>query len=117
MPIYFHGIIVMCRNVDPHYRPVASILLNAFPTMAELEARPGATVQAPTGNRGVAESWRFCNECGGLIRGKFYQCDECFSGVFDLCLTCYSRGVRCFDDAHIMVPCIGENGKIVRQAV
>ncbi|CAK7225995.1 hypothetical protein SEUCBS140593_006092 [Sporothrix eucalyptigena] len=55
-----------------------------------------------------------CNKCQRRLPNAHYHCDNCEGGDFDLCESCLTRGVKCFDPDHWLVRRWVQDGELVR---
>ena len=44
----------------------------------------------------------YCSECSSLVQ-IHYHCSICDDGDFDVCEDCYARGIRCWDEKHMLL--------------
>ena len=101
IPSYIDDLITASRLPNPKYRPSASWLSTLFPP---IDVESQKSVQ----DKYVKDIMRnyspciFCNECGTLIVDAYYHCHICESDDFDLCATCYTQGIRCWNLEHHM---------------
>lgn len=45
----------------------------------------------------------FCDQCTEVIFGKFFHCNKCNDGDYDLCRECKEKGLHCEDKSHELV--------------
>ena len=120
VPIYYHGLIAVCRFRDPRLRRSAASLLKYFPSQEELNGRLQKCLRDKFG-RGVFNVPRcfssegvpfmvWCDECGRAIADGIYHCKICNLDNFDLCSLCVEKGVHCFNDTHDLVLTTWRNG-------
>lgn len=103
-PDYLHEIVKSCRSQDPKARPSARELDMALKGTADPQINKCdidsfllsyATVTDTNGH--------YCDECGSLTIYKYFHCNVCHSGDFDICPGCYEQGVRYYDTSHLLV--------------
>lgn len=107
VPDYFDEIISACREENPHLRPPAAQLLDVFPAEAvgTRDSNGAARGARPQQLREIFEMYEnivFCDACGNMCPGRVYHCLVCYSGNYDLCLGCFSRGEHCLDPTHYL---------------
>jgi hypothetical protein len=128
IPKYFKDIVYACRREDPSTRPAAREILEMFPSSDEnspdhpnhdqkqrghgqpnLFSQQNHTPDIQTLADGVSVAKIACSICAKRpVPLPFYHCNSCNYADFDLCQTCYDRGMHCDDDEHLLV----EMGKI-----
>lgn len=128
IPKYFRDIVDACRREDPSTRPAAREILERFPPSDEnsphhqnhhqQQQEHGQPHLLPQQNHspdikilasGLQIATVACNICSKLrVPLPMYHCNSCHYGDFDLCQTCYDRGMHCYNDEHHLV----EMGKI-----
>ena len=131
IPKYFRDMVDACRREDPGTRPAAREILEMFPFAVETssdhqkynqhEQGQGRLHLLPEQNRtpdadiladSMCTSKAACSLCSKrpltTLHLPFYRCNSCSLDDFDLCQSCYDRGLHCFDDNHVLV----ELGKI-----
>ena len=107
IPSYINDLITVSRLPNPKDRPSASWLSTLFPPV-DVESQKSVqdkymkdAIRDYSSLFNVLDSW--CNECGVLTTDAHYHCYICDSDDFDLCPTCYTQGIRCWDLQHHMV--------------
>ncbi|GAW16521.1 hypothetical protein ANO14919_059510 [Xylariales sp. No.14919] len=48
---------------------------------------------------------RYCDVCLAGMNKRYYSCDHCSGGDFDVCRECYELGGHCLVKSHILTPC------------
>lgn len=114
IPKYYRDIVDACRAENPSDRPAAKEILQRFPFSSNLmHSQP----QLPDPNiadisvlgKGLLMAKITCSSCWKWpVQVPFFHCNVCDLGDFDLCQTCYDRGLRCDHKDHLLV----ELGKI-----
>ena len=122
IPVYYRDIVDACRREDPCARPAAREILDIFSSYE----RKGPDQQRGRGQPGllqqqnhrpdietVADSISIYRTSCSICKRRpiflpYYHCNSCRMGDFDLCQSCYDRGIHCHDDEHLLV----ELGKI-----
>ena len=105
IPSYINDLIAASRLPNPKHRPSASWLSTLFPPI-DVESQRSVQNYMKDARRDYPSSdahFCWCNECGNLTSDAYYHCFICNSDDFDLCPTCYSQGIRCWNLQHHMV--------------
>lgn len=116
IPLYINDVITASRLPTPKDRPSASLLLTLFPPI-DVESQKSiqdrfmkdAIRDYPSSSNGT---WSWCSECGFLMTEFHYHCYICDSDDFDLCLRCYTQGIRCWNLQHHMVKTSRKGGRL-----
>ena len=119
IPQYYKDAMDSCVAEKPEDRPTARELLAKFPAESELYANQwGAqTVAHSFGHNDLLA------QAGGILQvstcslcftdhiqeAKYFHCNVCEFGDFDLCQQCYSNGKHCFDEGHFLLELEGTN--------
>ena len=122
VPLYYRNIVDLCRAEDPNDRPAAWRLLQMFPSTSGLSPAPDRTEaggsEAIEGLDLDVIRGNFCRNalcdlcrrqlreeqvCGKRILSPFFHCNICCAGDYDICLSCYERGLHCFERHHLLV--------------
>ena len=107
IPSYINDIITASRLPNPKDRPSAGWLSTMFPPIdveSQNSVRDKSIKDAIRDYSSLSAGFGiFCNECGDLTTDAHYHCYVCESDNFDLCPTCYGRGIRCWNPQHHIV--------------
>ena len=106
IPAYINDLIAASRLPNPKHRPSASWLSTLFPPIYVESQKYVHDKYMKDAIRDYPSSpaknfW--CNECGILTSDPYYHCYICDSDDFDLCPTCYTQGIHCWNLQHHMV--------------
>ena len=115
VPAYFNDIIRQCRLPDPKTRPPARKLSEILSNIGEVEKPPlGVSDLLETCSSEVEASMRlYCAECGTIAMHIHYHCYICHGGDFDICQSCFTRGVPCCNPEHRLIKRVTKDGTIV----
>lgn len=107
VPSILNDQIHACRSRDPKERPSACDLartlgqsMSTNEGWLEVYARDKIAhyisdyISACAGTNDILVC---CYECGTPIKGVYHHCDNCYQGDFDVCQTCFGRGVKCLE--------------------
>jgi serine/threonine protein kinase len=108
VPQYYNDIIALCRNEDPTDRPPAWRLLEMFPSNTDLEPlQAGSPIEEIPDIDILKASYAegpFCDHCRHRNgSASFFHCTACQDGDWDMCLSCYNKGLHCLDPDHFLV--------------
>ncbi|KAI0154458.1 hypothetical protein GGR57DRAFT_115608 [Xylariaceae sp. FL1272] len=110
-PSYLVNIITACRVANPDERLPAWQLLELYdPEIVEELVKMEIFDQGshPKRLRRVEDCeelyhiTRQCNVCRAETTGHSFKCTTCDAGDFDMCPSCFARGVHCYDAAHYL---------------
>lgn len=117
IPEYIDTIISSCRQEIPIQRKSASTLLRMLlphsgqpPDSRHRPLCPPFEYSSSLIDR-IQRPSTYCSECMEPQTDRYYHCNACDQGDFDLCLDCVAKGVHCFDNAHILTPRVIRDGK------
>lgn len=115
IPAYLEEVINSCRHEEARKRPTAEKLLQLFPSDKEINDQIIASggFKFKVGSVGPitrleeARSLYFmgptCDVCCRKCHGVTYVCLTCSNGDYDLCQSCFDRGIHCRDAAHVLI--------------
>ena len=122
-PRYLEDVIAACRTAKPEDRLPGWKLLEMFPPEHPLQAGTYGSATAPytcDANCSPCDDQKpticritrledcfrripfavSCNFCGGFATDHSFKCSLCDSGDFDLCASCFDKGLHCYDLGH-----------------
>ncbi len=114
VPQYYKDMINACVAESPEDRPAARDLLPKFPAEVEPQAAQSdasSDVNITTGPEDIVALARgisfgvACSKCGTdyIQQAKYFHCNVCQIGYFDICQRCYDEGAHCLDRDHVLV--------------
>ena len=114
VPQYYKDIVNACVAENPEDRPAARDLLAMFPAKVEPQAAPSnfsldnKITNGPEDIVALARGISFgvaCSHCGTdyIQQAKYFHCNVCQIGYFDVCQKCYDEGAHCLDRDHVLV--------------
>jgi len=110
IPKWYRDIIVECRSVNPNDRPPAWRILNEkFPQKTNFEYPqndPSGGVRSmelrlSSIQKTFAKHIRCCH-CWQGVKETLFHCNLCEDRDFDLCVSCYSQGLHCYNEGHLL---------------
>ncbi|KAF2799354.1 hypothetical protein K505DRAFT_294860 [Melanomma pulvis-pyrius CBS 109.77] len=109
VPSYFQDIIDACRAEEPSQRPPAWRLLEMFPPLDDsrstlVKSSSVADIDVHSLRVNLAFRCFYCSCCKANLKSQsFFHCSVCNEGDFDICQSCYNRGLHCGDKEHMLV--------------
>ena len=113
VPSYLNEIITKCRSPEPKMRPTARQLLKIMSENEGSQIHPTDMRDIVTKYGAPSASIIECNECSALTTNLHYHCNICSPASFDLCKTCFARGIRCLVPQHRLVKRVLKYGTFV----
>ncbi|KAH7074817.1 hypothetical protein BKA63DRAFT_322186 [Paraphoma chrysanthemicola] len=107
VPAWFQDIVDACFSTA-NLRPSCQVLLARFPTgkcitTTDTTSSPStAELLSETTLRNCRVRSICCSSCWKQIFSIVYHCNICSGGEFDLCSTCWKKGLHCNDTRHPM---------------
>ena len=116
IPKYYRDVVDACRAESPFARPPAAELLARFPSKSsrnesdrESQNSRVKVMDVEAMQKCVALSI-CCDYCGKFITSRYFHCNICHLGDFDVCATCFQAGLHCLAQEHLLVELTyGEN--------
>lgn len=116
IPKYYRDIIDLCRAADPNDRPAAWRLLDLF-LKGDSDNLSAATFQPKPPKleefdiSSLRDSFDVVVDCDychmPVIDGDrnvvYFHCNICREGDFDICRSCYEKGLHCNEQDHLLV--------------
>jgi hypothetical protein len=111
IPKYYRDVVDACRAEGPFARPPAAGLLARFPSKSsgnesdresqdsKVKVMDAETMQEYRGHCGS----HCCDYCGKHLTSRYFHCNICHSGDFDVCATCLQAGLHCLAQDHLLV--------------
>lgn len=116
IPAYVDEVIEQCRQENSLERLSAAKLLELLPReTGYAPTLPLTKDLTPWRNKDRPPQNLACNRCGIPTAKVHYRCNVCENGDFDVCMPCYSIGVRCYDNTHVLFRRIARNGVIINE--
>ena len=108
VPQYYRDMVDQCRAENPSDRPAAWSVLERFPDVDlddkidREESKPGSLSLDHIRRRNYGSV--SCDGCRKRHIGfnTFYHCTVCEFGDFEICDTCFDRGLHCLDETHFL---------------
>ena len=108
IPEYYRDMVDACFAEDPIARPSAEDLLSMLPpTSIDTESNTRHDLNPEPMDIDAMRKCRArshcCDHCGKQISSVFYKCNACFRADFDVCPTCFDKGMHCDDQTHLLM--------------
>ena len=104
IPVYYREMVVACRAKCPYDRPAAWKLLQSFPSSISDDIGPRVEPESNNVSRlGYVRCNVGCDRCRKRDIEPVFHCTVCKAGDFDICQSCFDKGIHCDDADHILV--------------
>ncbi|KAL8669914.1 MAG: hypothetical protein Q9168_005521 [Polycauliona sp. 1 TL-2023] len=114
IPLYYRTIVDSCRSADPNNRPAARRMLEQFPSPQQPFQQRPQSLADPIPLETSLNGFGYCDACNTHpLPLPFFTCTVCSNGSYDLCQTCFNKGLRCYQPCHWLVEMIEYKGMIV----